>query len=302
EKTFHVANNTSFKPNIAGIKSFYVEKTDNFAAMNISFWITNKMSGKSGGDKISKPVVNIAVAGVAIGIALIIVSLCIVRGFQKEIRDKVVGFGAHIQVLSNEQNQSRETPAVRLDQPFYPHLDTLESIANIQHFAVKPGILETNQNLQGVLIKGLGQGYNWEFFADKLVEGSALELTDTARSKQMVVSRSVANRLELELDDKVTLYLVVEEGNIRPRNFVVSGIYNTGLKEFDDQFVFIDIGHIQKINQWGVEAQIKVIEDNGIQLEGLGFGGKGRNDLSGVMDGKALDLIALVFNRILPLE
>ncbi|MGB0423292.1 MAG: ABC transporter permease [Flavobacteriales bacterium] len=242
--------------------------------MKLTKWIASRMSGKEGENRLSKPVVSIAVAGVAVGVALIILSICIVKGFQTEVRNKVIGFGAHIQVVSNDFNHSKETKRLEINQPFYPGIDTLEGISHVQVFAMKPGILETKENIQGVVIKGVWKDYHWDFFEDKIVEGDKIHHVEGEKSNELLISKKIANRLNLEVGDKVTLYVVLQEGDIKPRNFTVAGLYYTGLTEFDDQFVFIDMSHLQKINMWGVEAQIRVNkEGNNIYLEGLGFGG-----------------------------
>lgn len=245
--------------------------------MKTIFWIAKSLSGKKSKHQYSTPIVNFAIGGIGLGIALIILSISIVKGFQGEIRDKVVGFGSHLTIVSNEQQHSRETFGFQLDPDLMIWLDSVPQIRTAQTFALKPGILETKANLQGVVIKGLGLDYDWNFFEDKLIEGQGLQLNDTLKSEQIIISKKIADKLELGLEDKVTLYFVRQEGEIRPRNFRIQGIYNTGLSEFDEQFVFVDLQHLQKINMWGIEAQMKLNQtDEGISVEGLGFGGKSR--------------------------
>lgn len=244
--------------------------------MQISRFIARRMAGETGGSKLSKPIVHIAVGGVAIGVALMVLSICIVTGFQREVRNKVVGFGSHLQIVNNDNNYSKETSRIEIQQPFYPGLAEKEGVRHVQVFATKPGILETATDLQGVIIKGVGSDFDWQFFGDNLVAGDTLATYTGGRSPDLLISSSIAKRMELELDDKVTLYFVLMEGDIRPRNFKVTGIYDTGLKEFDDQFVFVDIGHIQRINQWGIEAQLRVSNcfNDTLEVEAYGFGGQ----------------------------
>ena len=244
--------------------------------MQISRFIARKMAGGSGSSKLSKPIVHIAIGGVAIGVALMVMSICIVTGFQREVRNKVVGFGSHLQIVNNDNNYSKETTRVPIDQEFYPELADKEGVGHIQVFATKPGILETEDDLQGVIIKGVGSDFDWQFFGGNLIAGDTLSTFTGGRSPDLLISSSIAKRMQLDLGDKVTLYFVLMEGDIRPRNFKVTGIYDTGLKEFDDQFVFVDIGHIQRINQWGIEAQLAVSNcfNDTLEIEAFGFGGK----------------------------
>lgn len=239
-------------------------------------FIASRMSGEGSG-KLSKPVVVIATTGVAIGVALMIVAVAIVTGFQREVREKVIGFGAHFQIVNTEQTYNRESSRLLIDQDFYPSLANEEGIRHIQVFATKPGIMETKDDLQGCVIKGVGGDFDWGFFEDKIVEGKPLSVAGPEASADLMISAYTARRMKLSIGDRVTLYFVLQEGDIRPRNFNVTTIYSTGLKEFDEQFVFVDISHIQRINQWGIEAQILVSDscyEGTIGLEGFGFGGQ----------------------------
>ncbi len=245
-------------------------------AMIVRF-IAARIAG-SAQNRLSKPIVVIATTGIAIGVALMILSVAIVTGFQQEIREKVIGFGAHYQVVASHQQYSKESARVERQQDFYTALSAEPGIRHVQVFATKPGIIETDDNIQGCVIKGLGSDFDWSFFADKIVAGEPLSIRDTAEaSESIMLSVWTASRLHLELGDKVTLYFVLNDGDIRPRNFTVSALYSTGLKEFDEEFVFIDIAHIQRINQWGIEAQLAVSDScyNGmIGFEAFGFGGQ----------------------------
>lgn len=238
------------------------------------------MAGKSESQKLSRPVVTIATLGVAVGVALMIISVAIVTGFQQEVRDKVVGFGAHFQIVNADQSFNKESSRIEISQDFYPSLGDAEGIRQIQIFATKPGIMETSDNLQGVVIKGIGTDFDWSFFNSKITRGQPLQIGESAGESQLMISEFTAKRLELDLGDKVTLYFVLKEGDIRPRNFEITTMFNTGLKEFDEQFVFVDIAHIQRINKWGIEAQIALIDScqrDVVTVQGFGFGGQ--NDL-----------------------
>ncbi len=248
--------------------------------MDLSKLIAKRISGRTGKNELSRPIVGIAISGVALGVALMILSISIVKGFQNEVSNKVVGFGSHIQILSNNSNYTQETSRLEIKQAFYDRIDSIQGVKGIQTFASKPGILETKENLQGVIIKGVWDDYDWTFFQKSLVEGELIQIKKGEKNEGVLISSAIAKRLKIDLNDKVTLYFVLQEGDIKPRNFVVTGIYDTGLKEFDQQFVFVDLHHLQKVNAWGVEAQIRVSDENckdgQFKIEGLGYGGMTR--------------------------
>ena len=142
---FHVAPNLNF-----------VKKHDSLA-LNTQLFIARRiLSGNKDNGRYSRPIVRIAIGGIALGLAVMILSLAIVTGFQSEIRSKVIGFGSHIQITSNDLNYSNESSPIEKDQPFYPSLDTIDGVRHIQIYATKPGILETDEEIQGIIIKGIG--------------------------------------------------------------------------------------------------------------------------------------------------
>jgi lipoprotein-releasing system permease protein len=261
-------------------------------------FIASRIAG-SAQNRLSKPIVVIATAGIAIGVALMILSVAIVTGFQQEVRDKVVGFGAHYQIVASHQQYSKESVRVEIDEALIASLAEVKGIRHVQLFATKPGIIETTENLQGCIIKGVSSDFDWRFFEDKIVRGSFLKTGMQQPSDEIMLSVWTARRLELDTGDRVTLYFVLNDGDIRPRNFTVTTLYSTGLKEFDEQFVFVDLAHIQRINQWGVEAQLLVADScvkGEVELQALGFGGERKLSyrwLNGQFDGKGPHRIAL---------
>lgn len=215
-------------------------------------------------------------AGVALGIAVMILAVGIVKGFQTEVRELVVGFGSHYQVVSNSDNYSKDSERIEADQPFYPNIQDKEGIRHIQKFATKAGILETPEQIQGVVIKGVSTDFDWEFFEPRIIKGSKLDLQEGKRASGILISSYLAQRLELDTGSRVTLYFVAGKDDIAPRKFKVSGIYNTGLQEFDKKYVFTDIGHIQKLSNWGLEAQFLVdsCRNGEVEITALAFGGR----------------------------
>ena len=216
------------------------------------------LSDKDRQDRLSRPIVLIAVLGVVIGMAVMIITVSITTGFQREIRAKVTGSGAHLLIGSISQTDPKETPRIPIQQPFYPWLDTVSGVAHIQIHASKPGIIETGEEIQGVVVRGVGADHDWSFLRDHLVEGDVLRIDGTHNDNDLLLSRYLSRRLAIGLNDTITVYLVKGREDIRPRKFRIRGIYETGLEQFDHQVVLVDIGHIQRFAQWGLQAEILV--------------------------------------------
>lgn len=179
-----------------------------------------------------------------------IISISIVTGFQKEIREKIIGFGGHIQISNFQSTDGFEIIPISINQPFYPDLDTLEKVSNIQVYANKAGILKTKEEILGVVLKGIGNDFDWTFFKDYLVEGDTLVFNDSTKSNQVMISKKVATKMNLSVGDKFIVYFI-QNNKPRPRKFTIKGIYSTSLEGFDDLFIIGDIRHIQKLNGWG---------------------------------------------------
>ena len=205
-----------------------------------------------------------------------IVTGSVTRGFQHEIREKVIGMGGHLQITSIGQTDPKETPRTLKDRSFYPVLDSLPEVDHIQVFATLPGIIETPDEIQGVVVKGVGADLDPTYLQDHLVEGHLLELDRDEAMNEVVISTYLKDLLRIALSDTITVYLVQGREEIRPRRFRIVGIYSTGLEQVDHQLVLIDIRHIQRFAQWGLQAQIAVVDScgtNGVQVEGRAFGG-----------------------------
>ncbi|RLD50661.1 MAG: ABC transporter permease, partial [Bacteroidetes bacterium] len=201
--------------------------------MNFEFFIANRIFSKSKGG-FSRPIVRLGVISVALGLAVMIISVAIVTGFQEQVRRKVTGFGAEIQIGNFEVNSSYEATPINKNQPFYPFLDTVDGIRHIQVFAHKAGIIKTDDQIEGVILKGIGSDFDWSFFENKMRTGKAFEVNDTSRTDDVIISQSLATRLNLKAGDAVRMYFVIKsEMQPRGRKFNISGIYETGLEEFD---------------------------------------------------------------------
>jgi len=246
--------------------------------LNPSQFIAKRIRGSESKDnELSKPIIRIATLGVGLGIAVMLLSTSIVTGFQEEIRNKVIGFGSHIQITNFGHSNNELQTRLLVEQPFYPSLDTLSEVASINQFALKEGIIETPENIQGILAKGVSHDYNWSFLEQKMVEGNLLEFDENKVSNDLLISSFLAGRLNLELGDKMPIYFQNARNKMSQRNFTISGIYNTGLKEMDEEFVFIDLKQIKELNQWGLEAYsvYESCDGNTVSIRAIGKGGDG---------------------------
>ncbi len=217
--------------------------------MNIGFFIAKRLAfDKESRQTITRPIIKISVIGIALGLAVMIISVAIVIGFKNEIRKKIAGFGSHIQIINYDSNNSFETIPVSKNQSFYPSLDSVYGIKHIQVFATKPGIIKTDNDIQGAIVKGIGSDYDWSFFRENLVEGEIFYVNDSVKTDKVIISKYLSSLLKLNIGDRFGMYFIDDKPRGRP--FRITGIYETNLEEFDRQFILADIGHIQKLNNW----------------------------------------------------
>ncbi len=246
--------------------------------MNTSFFIAKRLiRSESTERELSKPIVRIATIGIALGMVVMILAVSIVTGFQGEIREKVIGFGSHIQITNFGSDTRYQKPKLEINQDFYPSIDTVSGVKSINIFALKEGVIETPENIQGVIAKGVANDYDWDFLNSKMVQGSILTFSDSSVSNELLISKFLAGRLQLELGDKFPIYFQNARSSMSQRNFTVAGIYDTGLKELDEEFVFIDIRQIKRLNQWGINANLifEGCENNRVKLSAVASGGDG---------------------------
>lgn len=219
--------------------------------MSTSGFIASRLL-KAGKDspRLSTPIVRIAIGGIALGIAVMIVSVAIVTGFQQEIRAKVIGFGAHIQITKHDANHSLETEALDFNDDYVQALRQMPEVRSLVPVANKPGIIKSGDAIEGVVYKGLGRDYNTEFLQNSLVKGRLPEIADSSASKEVLISQVNARLLGLDVDSSFVMYFVQDPP--KARKFTIAGIYNTGLgeQEFDKRFIFGDIRVVQKLNRW----------------------------------------------------
>ena len=223
-----------------------------------------------GKENLSAPAVRIGIVSIALGIITMILAINILSGFQREIREKVAGFAAHMTITSYDFNASLESTPVLVNQPFYPYIDTLDGVRHIQVFANKGGIIKTSEQIEGVILKGVGRDYDWDIMSGWITRGTIPVYSDSARSTEILVSETIARRLNFSPGDEVRMYFVTE-GQTQPRGrkFTISGIYNSGLEDFDAYMVYGDIRQIQRLNNWdeNMVSGFEIIADDFDRVE-----------------------------------
>lgn len=243
--------------------------------MNTSFFIAKRLiraGGQAESNTISgtRPIVRIAIAGIALGLAVMIISMAIVTGFQKEITNKIVNFGSDIVITEYSNLNAIEPQPVSKFQLFYPSLEEFDGISHIQVFATKAGIIKTDDEIEGVVVKGVGADFDWSFFKQHLVDGDVFSTTDTSRSRNILISEIISKKLKLAVGDRMEIFFIQNEKQ-RARIFDVTGIYKTGLADFDERYVITDIAHIQRLNGWSEDqvAGFEVFVDDFDRLDEL---------------------------------
>ena len=217
--------------------------------MNLELFIARKIHfSKEGNRQVTPPAVRIAIVGVALGLAVMILSVAIVIGFKKEVRNKVIGFGSHIQITNFDNNSSYETTPIAVSDSLLQALQEFPGIKHIEGYATKMGILKTDSDFQGVVLKGIDTDYDWSFFRNNLKEGELLTIAPQKTSTDVLISRYLSDLLGLKLGDSILTYFVQED--VRARKFNIAGIYETGFMDYDKLFVLADIKQIRRLNGW----------------------------------------------------
>ncbi|MFK8059779.1 MAG: ABC transporter permease [Polaribacter sp.] len=242
--------------------------------MNYELFIAKRIiAGKKYKNSISSPIIKIAIAAIALGIIIMLISVATASGMQTKIRDKMAGFKGHILIANYDSNNSDvSTVAIKKNQFFYPKFKNIEGIKNVQIFANKGGILRTKTDFEGIIFKGVSTDYDWTFFNEYLIEGRTPNF-NLERTKEVLLSQTVMNRLQLKLNDVVlATFLKTNSKLTSNKKYTVVGIYNSGFAEFDKTMMIGDIREVQNLNKW-TENEVggfEVILDNfdDIKLKG----------------------------------
>lgn len=218
--------------------------------MNLPFFLAKRIYTNNADKKrVDRPAIRIAIAGVAVGLAVMLVSVSVVFGFKHTIRNKVVGFGSHIQVANFMTLQASEQYPIQMGDSMLKVLRAIPGVKHVQRFAVKQGILKTDKDFLGVAFKGIAADYDTTFIHQNLVAGAIPHFSDTVGKQQMMVSQAIADQLNLKLGDKVFAYFIDDTG-VKARRFTIAAIYQTNLSQFDKVTCFIDLYTAVKLNAW----------------------------------------------------
>ena len=215
--------------------------------MNLSYFISKRIH-KTAENSFSSTIHKIAIASIAIGLAVMIVSFLILGGFQQTIKEKIFNFSSHLQVTKYTLGNTMEELPISKESEFYQNYENYGFIDHVQVYSHKAGLLKTEDEVLGVLLKGVGPGFDLERFDENIVSGSFLTFEDSAYSTDVLLSRRIANKLQLDTGDEVVMYFV--QNPPRFRKLQIVGIYETGLEDFDDKVIIGDIGLIQRLNDW----------------------------------------------------
>ena len=217
--------------------------------MNFEYFIAKRIHFEKKGKKnVSRPAVRIATIAIAVGLAVMIVAVGVVIGFKKEIRNKTIGFGSHIQISNFDTNNTYEMQPIKINDTLMANLEHIPNVKHIQRFVTKPGIIKTGTAFQGIILKGVGTDYSWDFFKSNLLEGTIPELDDSTPRNEALISKSIADLLGLKLGDSFYTYFLQDQ--MRVRKLKITGIYSTNFEEYDKMFVLTDIRTAQKLNGW----------------------------------------------------
>ncbi|MEN0002768.1 MAG: FtsX-like permease family protein [Bacteroidota bacterium] len=241
--------------------------------MNITSFIARRVAA-SGQKSFSRLIIRIAITSVALGVAVMILATALISGFKNEISSKIFGFWGHIHITDSGLNRSLlDAYPISQEQDFYPSLDTIDSvpypvtehwlgmevekiattnggIKHIQVFALKPGIIKVKSEIEGIILKGVGADFDWTFIQDYLQDGEVLAWQDTVANKGILLSQQTANRLRVKVGDSFIIHFPERDGNILKKRFKVSGIYKTGLEEYDSKFALVDIRQLRQLLKW----------------------------------------------------
>ena len=231
--------------------------------MNWKLFIARRIYKKNeGGREVSKPAVRIAMLGIAIGLAIMIVSIAVVIGFKHQVRDKVVGIGSDIVISNFEAQNTYETSPIVANDSLFAQLQTLEGVRHLQRYSTKPGMIMTDTDFEGMVLKGISTEYDLSFIKRHLVEGEIPLFTDTVASQHVLISQTNALKLKLKVGDKIYTYFV-DDDHIRARRLTIAGIYQTNFTTYDELFLISDLYTVNRLNNWktdqvsGVEIQVR---------------------------------------------
>ena len=234
--------------------------------MNFPLFIAKRIYFSEGDrHEVSRPAIRIATVGVAIGLAVMIITVSVILGFKHSIRDKVVGFGSHIQVTNFITQQTAVPAPIAISDTLLRKIKAIPNVRHVEYYTMTQGILKTDSDFLGVAFKGVGEDYDLSFIRQNMQEGKLPTFSSKKSSNQIVVSRKQADKLHLRVGDKVFAYFIAYD-DVRARRFTVSGIYQSNMKQFDDVLCLTDLRTTSRLNDWesdqcsGAEILVKDFE------------------------------------------
>lgn len=225
---------------------------------------------KNKDNRYSRPIVYLAVAGIVLSLLIMIVAISVTTGYKNIIREKVIGMGSHIRISNNDMNYSFEPVPFDKNQPFIEYLENQPHIKKLQYFSTKVGIIKTDNQVEGIVLKGIDSSFLWSNFETNIIEGKAIDVSKSEVSKEILISSSMAKKLQLAVGDKCRTYFVQDPP--RQRNFTVTGIYETGMPEYDEKFALVDLRQVQNLNDWdsNLVGGIEILIDNYDLIDEMG--------------------------------
>lgn len=229
--------------------------------MNLSYFISKRITSQSG-NSFSSTIHKIAIGSIGVGLAVMIVSFLILKGFQNTVTDKIYNFSSHIQITKYTMGNSYEESPISLNNELYNNYQAHDFVEHVQEFSHKAGLIKTEEEVLGIIFKGISERFDKQKFGESIVEGRFISFEDNLYSKEVLLSRAIANKLKLNVGDDIIVHFFQNPPRVRKLEIV--GIYETNLSEYyDAKFIIGDIRLIQRLNNWsdsiagGMEVFIK---------------------------------------------
>jgi lipoprotein-releasing system permease protein len=237
--------------------------------LSLNFLLSRRIL-KDKGDRFSRPIVYLSVGGVSLGLVIMMIAIGVTSGYKQEIRNKVIAMGSHIRITHYDQNYSFEQVPINQNSDCILQLKDNPDVVEVQNYATKVGIIKTDDQVEGVVLKGVDNTFSWDFFKKNIIQGEGFSTTDTTASNSIIVSKRMADKLRLKVGDKVHTYFVQDPP--RQRSFKISGIYETGLPEYDNMFALVDLRHVRKLNDWNdsLVSGVEVLTRNYDKIDEIG--------------------------------
>lgn len=215
--------------------------------VNLESFISKKLFKGSKGS-FSSAIIKLSIASIALGLTVMIISIGVSRGFQFAIKEKVAGFEGNIRISKFDLNQSQELSPIIANDSLIDQIEDYQEVSNVNKFGLKGGIIKHEGLIEGIILKGVDNKYNWGFFKEYLIKGGLPLITDSNKSNNVIISSTLANKINIDIGNSFLMYFIQDPP--RTRKFTVCGIYNTGFEEFDANYIIGDIKQIQKLNNW----------------------------------------------------